>query len=326
MSSTLQARHRRAVGTIALLGAALVWGATVGPGVATAQTPSDGAADMRTISVTGSGTAEVVPDIARISVGVATRGRDATEASSRAAEQMQAVIDALVGAGVAEADIQTSRVDLQPLRRRDRSGEGTRPIIGWQASNRVSATVRDIDTTGDVIDAAIAAGATDVGNIAFRKDDPSAAEAEARQAAVDDAATTAGQLATAAGVDIIGVANITEGDNGDAVRFERSADFAAPLLRRRPRPSCPAPSRSMSRSPSITRSADATSTAGVSNATPFDRAVRRALHSRSASQWPGSPLDRELPCSHVRDPRVGPGTRRRGLAHPDRREVISQIG
>jgi uncharacterized protein YggE len=208
-----------------MLGAALVWGATVGPGVATAQTPSD-ATDMRTISVTGSGTAEVVPDIARISVGVATQGRDAEEASGRAAERMQAVIDALKAAGVADADLQTSRVDLQPVRRRDRAGEGTRAIIGWQASNRVSATVRDIDTTGDVIDAAIAAGATDVGNIAFRKDDPSAAEAEARAAAVDDAASIAGQLASAAGVEIIGVTHIVAGDSGDAVRLQRAEDWA----------------------------------------------------------------------------------------------------
>jgi uncharacterized protein len=238
VSSTLQTGCRRALGTIAVVGAAIAWGATAAPGVATAQTPAD-ATDLRTISVTGSGTAEVVPDIARVSVGVSARGADATEASGKAAEQMQAVIDALVGAGVAKADIQTNRVDLEPVRRRDSSGEGTRAIIGWQASNRVSATVRDIDTTGDVIDAAIAAGATDVGNIAFRKDDPSAAEAEARQAAVDDAATTARQLATAAGVDIVGVANITEGDSGDAVRYERSADYAAPLMRQATTPVLP---------------------------------------------------------------------------------------
>jgi hypothetical protein len=195
--------------------------------------PSAASASVR------SPTAEVVPDIARISVGVATRGPDATEASSLAAEQMQAVIEALVAAGVAEADIQTSRVDLQPIRQRDRSGEGTRAIVGWQASNRVSATIRDIDATGDVIDAAIAAGATDVGNIVFRTEDPSAAEAEARQAAVDDAATTAEQLASAAGVDILGVARVVEGDSGDAYRLERAEAFAAPASRQAATPVLP---------------------------------------------------------------------------------------
>jgi uncharacterized protein YggE len=238
MSSTLQTRRRRALGIIAMLGAALLWGATAAPAVALAQTPSD-ATDMRTISVTGSGTAEVVPDIARISVGVATRAPDATEASSRAAEQMQAVIDALEGAGVAETDIQTSRVSLTPVRRRDGLGEGTRAIVGWQASNRVSATIRDIDATGDVIDAAIAAGATDIGNIAFRKDDPSAAEAEARLAAVDEAASIANQLASAAGVDIIGVAGIVEGDGGEAVRLERAEAWAAPAVRQAATPVLP---------------------------------------------------------------------------------------
>jgi uncharacterized protein YggE len=204
-----------------------------------AQTPSDNTVDRRTVSVTGSGIAEVVPDIARFSVGVATRGREATEASSRAAAQMQAVIDALVGAGVAEEDIQTSRIELDPIRRRDRSGEGTRAIIGWQASNRVSATVRDIDATGDVIDAAIAAGATDLGNIAFRKEDPSTAEAEARLAAVDEAASIAGQLASAAGVEIIGVADIVDGDSGDAFRLDRAESWAGSALRQADTPVLP---------------------------------------------------------------------------------------
>ena len=146
------------------------------------------AAELRTISVTGSGTAEVVPDIARISVGVATRGRDATEASSPGgrADAGRHRRAGRRGRGRGRHPDQSCRPAAGPSR--DRSGEGTRAIIGWQASNRVSATVRDIDATGDVIDAAIAAGATDVGNIAFRKDDPSAAEAEARQAAVDEAA------------------------------------------------------------------------------------------------------------------------------------------
>lgn len=239
MSSTLRSGRRPALGTITVLGAALVWGATLGPGVAAAQIPLDGASDLRTISVTGSGTAEVIPDIARFSVGVATQGPDATVASSRAAEQMQGVIDALVGAGVAEADIQTSHVNLQPVRQRDRSGEGTRAIVGWQASNRVSATIRDIDATGDVIDAAIAAGATDLGNIVFRTEDSSAAEVEARQAAVDDAATTAEQLASAAGVDIIGVSRIVEGDTGDASRLERAEAWGGPAVRQAATPVMP---------------------------------------------------------------------------------------
>ena len=104
---------------------------------------------MRTISVTGSGTAEVVPDIARISVGVAARGREATEASSRAAEQMQAVIDALVGAGVAEADIQTRRLLLAHAgvhyAERSSGRKGAGPETAWRMSKAGNAHVRDTD-------------------------------------------------------------------------------------------------------------------------------------------------------------------------------------
>ena len=65
-------------------------------------------------------------------------------------------------------------------------------------------------TISDVIDGALAAGATTLNGITFRVDDPSAAEAQARVAAMQDARAKADQLAKAAGVSITGVASITE--------------------------------------------------------------------------------------------------------------------
>jgi uncharacterized protein YggE len=218
-------RRKRVLGLAAGMGAMLISTMALGPGVVAAQAQSDASTDARTISVTGSGRTEVVPDIARISIGVSAQGPKPTDASRRAARRMDAVIDALLGADVAEEDIRTTRLSLSPVRRR--SGErGPSRIVGWQVRNRVTATIRDVGSTGDVIEAAIKAGATDVGNIAFRKEDPSEAEAEARMAAVAEAASIAQQLAASAGVEIAGVHSIVEGDARDAVRVEQGQRYS----------------------------------------------------------------------------------------------------
>jgi len=236
MRSSVDTRQgRRIPGFAALVGGVLIMIMAFGPGVVAAQAQSDGSTGARTIAVTGNGRTDVVPDIARISTGISAKGPKATDASGRAARRMNAVIKALVGAGVAEEDIKTSRLSLSPVWRRSERGAPQR-IVAWQVRNRVTATIRDVDSTGDVIDAAIKAGATDLGNIAFRKDDPSEAEAEARVAAVTEAASIAQQLAAAAGVEITGVHTIVEGDTGDAVRFERAKSFRAEALTGRTTP------------------------------------------------------------------------------------------
>ena len=120
---------------------------------------------------------------------------------------MDAVIKALLEAGIAEADIQTSSISLNPIYNWDNNPP---TIEGWEASNLVNVTVRDITTVGDVVDAATAAGATNVNGITFRVEDPTAAEAEARSAAVADAKAKADQLAADAGVTIIGIITISE--------------------------------------------------------------------------------------------------------------------
>ena len=74
-------------------------------------------------------------------------------------------------------------------------------MTGYQATNLVTVTVRDISQTGAVVDAATGAGATDVNNISFRLDDQKAAEAAAREEAVLSARAKADTMAAAAGVE-----------------------------------------------------------------------------------------------------------------------------
>jgi len=188
--------------------------------VGVAQAQADGDETVRTISVNGTGRVKAAPDVADVSLGVTKQGEDAQSAADEAATTMDAVIKALLDLGIAEADIQTTSLNLNPIYDWE---ENPPEIEGWEASNQVRVTVRDIDAVGDVVDTAVAAGATNVNGISFRIEDPTAAEATARDAAVADARAKADQLAAAAGVTIIGVMSISEsgGQQPQPIYLER---------------------------------------------------------------------------------------------------------
>lgn len=201
--------------------------ALMGPAVGAAQAQSDSAETLRTINVSGTGRVKAEPDVADIQIGVSKQGEDAQAAAEQTAEAMDAVVKSLIDSGIAEADIQTTNLNLNPV-----YNYNTDPakIVGWQANNTVRVTVRDITAVGDVIDAATVAGANQISGISFRVDDPSAAEALARSAAVADARAKADQLAADAGVNIIGVITISEsgGQQPQPLYFAREeASFAA---------------------------------------------------------------------------------------------------
>jgi uncharacterized protein YggE len=122
---------------------------------------------------------------------------------------MTAVIASLKNLGIADKDIQTTTLSLQPVY--DYSTNTNPPrLTGYQLSNAVAVTVRDLDKLGDAIDDALAAGATSLDGVSFRVADQTAAEQQARQAAMDEAKAKATTHAGAARVSITGVASISE--------------------------------------------------------------------------------------------------------------------
>jgi hypothetical protein len=188
----------------------------------------------RTISVAGTGTVTLVPDVADLHVGVVVQRPKVKDARAAAAAAMQGVVEALRAAGVAERDIRTTTLSLQPVY--DYRTNGSVPkITGYELRNGVVATVRDLEKLADAVDGALAAGGTTLDGIAFRVDDPSGAEAQARTQAMKAARGKADALATAAGVTIVGVASISEQSSptpwpvpyaGERV----AADAATPIL------------------------------------------------------------------------------------------------
>jgi uncharacterized protein len=189
------------------LAVGLLVASLAGPAVATAQSQSDGDDTVRSISVTGTGRVKAEPDVADIGLGVTKQGDDAAEAAAKAAEAMESMIAALLEMGIAEADMQTTSLSLNPLY--DWNNQPA-TIEGWEASNMVLVTIRDIDSVGAVVDSATAAGATNVHGISFRVEDATEVETAARDSAVADARAKADTLAAAAGVTITGVISITE--------------------------------------------------------------------------------------------------------------------
>lgn len=150
------------------------------------------------LTVTGEGEARVAPDLATIQLGVTTQAASAAEAMRQNSDQQQAVIAALTGAGIGDADIQTAGLNLSPVMD---YAEGRAPsVTGYQATNMVSVRVTDVARLGEVLDAIVAAGANEINGISFVRDDSRGAQDEARRAAVEDARHKAEVLAEAAGL------------------------------------------------------------------------------------------------------------------------------
>ena len=170
------------------------------------------------ITVSGSGSAFGEPDIAVLSLGVEAQATGVAEARSQAAEAMDAMLDALKEGGVASEDIQTTRFSVQP---RYDFTERRQILVGFTVTNMVTAKIRNIDDTGDLIDAAIEAGGdlARINNLRFTIDDPSALEDEARLEAMAEARSKAETLAQAAGVVLGSPRSISEGGGPVPIQF-----------------------------------------------------------------------------------------------------------
>ncbi len=160
----------------------------------------------RTLNVTGEGKVTITPDLAYISIGVHTENKNAAEAVAANTTQSQKVVDALKAFKIDPKDIQTTNFSIYPQQQYD--NEGKFQGINYIVDNTVYVTLRDIDKMGELLDAAVSAGANSITGIQFDVADRSKALSEARKLAVEDAQKQASELAAAAGVTLAQVINI----------------------------------------------------------------------------------------------------------------------
>ena len=175
------------------------------------------------LSVNAEGRSLRRPDLAMFSAGVVTQAKTAAAALAANAERMDAVVASLRSAGVAERDIQTSALSVQPQyyypqpepRPRTPGAAPAEPqpprIIGYEARNSVQVRVRDLARMGRVIDALVAAGANQIDGPSFTLDESEPALDEARIEAMKQARARAELYARAAGLRVKRIVSISEG-------------------------------------------------------------------------------------------------------------------
>ena len=161
-----------------------------------------GNANVRTLSVSGSGEALLAPDIAYIYVGVHTEDPTAAEAVEQNTSDTETLIQAIRDFRIDPNDIRTTNFSIYPMDRFDPSTGMPSGEKVYAVDNTVYVTVRDLTKLGDLLDTAVQAGANNINSVQFDVAEKDDALQEARAEAVEDARTQAQALAQAAGLSL----------------------------------------------------------------------------------------------------------------------------
>ena len=199
-----------------MLGAAvLAAGAvmTAAPALAQQATPANQTIlvqpETPTLNLSAYGEVKAAPDMASINFGVVTEATTAAEAMAQNRTRMNEVMRALRSAGIEERFIQTSGLSLQA--QYDYVQNEPPRLRGYQASNRVTVEIRDLERVGSTADAVVGAGVNQIDGISFGLINPQQAEDQARMAAVQALQAKANLYANALGVRLAGIRNLSEG-------------------------------------------------------------------------------------------------------------------
>jgi hypothetical protein len=161
-----------------------------------------------TLTVAAEGRVTRAPDIAEVSGGVVTSAPTAAAAMAENTVRMNAVVAAVKKAGIADRDIQTTGLNLQP---QYRYADNQPPVLtGYQVTNTVSLRLRKLGEAGRLLDTLVGVGANQIGGPNFSVDAADEALDEARVAAVKMARTRAQLYAQAAGLRIKRIVSISE--------------------------------------------------------------------------------------------------------------------
>jgi uncharacterized protein YggE len=165
-------------------------------------------AQAATLTIVASADVSATPDIAEIGAGVMTQAASAEAALAENAQRMDRVVRSLRAQGIAERDIQTTGLSVQPQFRYEQNREPI--LVGFRASNQVRVTLRDPRRAGRVADTLVKEGANQIDGPSFRVDNPEPLLDRARQEAVRKGRARADLYATAAGMRVARITSISE--------------------------------------------------------------------------------------------------------------------
>lgn len=191
---------------------------------------ADTSAPIPRISVVGEGRAVMAPDMAVMTLTVTREGKTAREALNANSEAMGEVIKSMRSEGVAERDLQTSRFSIQPKyiypKHRANETPSAPRIVGYTVRNSLTVRVRDLKRVGVLLDQSVSLGVNEGGDIQFTNDNPANALREARIIAVKNARAKAETLASAAGVGLGDILDISETSRSSGPRSISNREMA----------------------------------------------------------------------------------------------------
>ncbi len=204
---TISARALVLVGLMAVAIVAAYLVGRAGPAPASAET----ADDTSTVTVTGVGHVAVVPDELAFDLSVSVLRDDLDQALDDGNTAMQAVVDTLKTSGVADKDVQTTDLSMNPEYTRPKKGQP--PVLtGYRVSHSVSVTVEDFDKASDIVTAALNAGGAGVrlNGLRLQVGDPDGSLEPARTDAIEQARAKAQEYADNAGRELGEIVRISE--------------------------------------------------------------------------------------------------------------------
>ena len=208
------------------------------------------AATTNTVTFSGEGTVSAVPDIATLDISIVTDAGTSKAAQDENSRKSQTVVDFLKREGVEEKDIKTTGYNVYPQYAYPRGGQ---PVVsGYQATQSIQVTVRDLDRASVIVDGVVAAGANNVGSLQFSIDDPELLREEARAMAIKQAKEKARTLERQLGLDLGRIVNFSESEGGSWPPYFLKAEGRDMAVASAPLPELPAGENEITVNVSIT--------------------------------------------------------------------------
>jgi len=176
------------------------------PATAQVERPAANQPPATVLNINAEGISEARPDMAVITIGVQTEGRTAQAALNANRQRMNALVASLRANGIAERDLQTAYVNVQP----QYDGTSQRRIVSYHARNTVRAKVRNVDNVGWVMDSGVEDGANTIQGVSFAHQQPQQQLDVARRNAAASARERAELYASALGLRVVRVISVTE--------------------------------------------------------------------------------------------------------------------
>lgn len=165
------------------------------------------AREERLLNVTGTGKVDAEPDLASVMLSVYVVAETAEEAQASNSALMAEVLAAIKAMGITDQNIKTQEISVFPLHDNTKA---VTEVTGYSATNTITVKLHNVKRTGDLVTAAMQAGASEVLQIEFQLLDETAAYQQALSEAVEDANNKAAIMAEKAGVELRGPMLIVE--------------------------------------------------------------------------------------------------------------------